>query len=215
MISFTSFSILFNISNSDAHSPAKIAREANIFNTDLTYKAIKNAIIEGNKSKFLGTIEFFPEEGKYHFYGHRVCKARMPTKGTKNNNNLCSVFRKKVTTGVMHRVDMLADREEGFKPKNFPTFKCLIPLAEIISEAIEVGVNSKAVQREYMKLVSALGNEMKILQDENIEKIKSVSSSKIGDGIERVRKGNISINPGYDGEYGTIKVFGSDQKKKR
>ncbi len=110
---------------------------------------------------------------------------------------------------------MLADREEGFKPKNFPTFKCLIPLAEIISEAIEVGVNSKAVQREYMKLVSALGNEMKILQDENIEKIKSVSSSKIGDGIERVRKGNISINPGYDGEYGTIKVFGSDQKKKR
>ena len=104
---------------------------------------------------------------------------------------------------------------KGFKPKNSPTFKCLIPLAEIISEAIEVGVNSKAVQREYMKLVSALGNEMKILQDENIEKIKSVSSSKIGDGIERVRKGNISINPGYDGEYGTIKVFGSDEKKKR
>ena len=139
----------------------------------------------------------------------------MPTKGTKNNNNLCSVFRKKVTTGVMHRVDMLADREEGFKPKNFPTFKCLIPLAEIISEAIEVGVNSKAVQREYMKLVSALGNEMKILQDENIEKIKSVSSSKIGDGIDRVRKRNISINPGYDGEYGTIKVFGSVEKKKQ
>jgi len=203
------------LSNSDAHSPAKIAREANIFNTDLSYEAIKNAIIEGNNNKFLGTIEFFPEEGKYHFDGHRACKTRMLPKDTKNNNNLCPVCQKKVTVGVMHRVDLLADREEGFKPESSPTFECLIPLAEIISEAIGVGVNSKTVQREYMKLVSALGNEMKVLQESDIEKIKSVSSSKIGDGIDKVRKGNISINPGYDGEYGTIKVFGSVEKKKQ
>ena len=200
------------VSNSDAHSPAKIAREANIFSTDLSYKAIKNAITEGNKDKFLGTIEFFPEEGKYHFDGHRTCKARMSPKDTKENNHLCPICQKKVTVGVMHRVELLADREEGFKPENSPPYRCLIPLAEIISEAIGVGVNSKAVTREYMKLVRALGNELKILQDADIEKINAVSSFKIGLGIERVRKGNISINLGYDGEYGTIKVFGTDEK---
>lgn len=201
------------ISNSDAHSPQKIAREANIFNTEISYKGIKDAITDGNKNKFLGTIEFFPEEGKYHFDGHRACKARMSPKDTKENNTLCPVCNKKVTVGVMHRVELLADRENGFKPDNSPTFKCLVPLSEIISEAIGVGVNSKAVEKQYMKLIYALGNELKILQDVDVEEIKKISLPKIGEGVERVRKGNITIKPGYDGEYGTIKVFGNDDKK--
>ena len=202
------------ISNSDAHSPAKIAREANIFNTDLTYKAIKNALIEGNNNKFLGTIEFFPEEGKYHLDGHRACKKRMSPEDTKKNKNLCPVCQKKVTVGVMHRVDMLADREKNFKPENPPPYKCLIPLEEIISKALEKGANTKAVQKEYMKLINALGNELKVLQKADIEEIKKVSSFKIGEAIKRVKSGNISINPGYDGEYGSIKIFGNEKEEK-
>ena len=202
------------ISNSDAHSPAKIAREANIFNSDLTYKAIKNALIEGNNNKFLGTIEFFPEEGKYHLDGHRACKKRMSPEDTKKNKNLCPVCKKKVTVGVMHRVDMLADREKNFKPENSPPYKCLIALEEIISKALEKGANTKAVQKEYMKLINALGNELKVLQKADIEEIKKVSSFKIGEAIKRVKSGNISINPGYDGEYGSIKIFGNEKEVK-
>ena len=202
------------ISNSDAHSPAKIAREANIFNSDLTYKAIKNALIEGNNNKFLGTIEFFPEEGKYHLDGHRACKKRMSPEDTKKNKNLCPVCKKKVTVGVMHRVDMLADREKNFKQENSPPYKCLIPLEEIISKALEKGANTKAVQKEYMKLINALGNELKVLQKADIEEIKKVSSFKIGEAIKRVKSGNISINPGYDGEYGSIKIFGNEKEEK-
>ena len=200
------------ISNSDAHSPGKIAREANIFNTELSYPAIKDAITDGNKKKFSGTIEFFPEEGKYHYDGHRACKTRMSPKEAKDNNNLCPVCDKKVTLGVMHRVDLLADRAENYKTEKFPPYKCLVPLSEIISEAIGVGVNSKAVAKEYMKLIHSLGNELKILQEVDIDKIKIVSSIRIGEGVEKVRKGDISINPGYDGEYGTIGVFDSDEK---
>ena len=202
------------ISNSDAHSPAKIAREANIFNTDLTYKAIKNALIEGNNNKFLGTIEFFPEEGKYHLDGHRACKKRMSPEDTKKNKNLCPVCKKKVTVGVMHRVDMLADREKNFKQENSPPYKCLIALEEIISKALEKGANTKAVQKEYMKLINALGNELKVLQKADIEEIKKVSSFKIGEAIKRVKSGNISINPGYDGEYGSINIFGNENEEK-
>ena len=202
------------ISNSDAHSPAKIAREANIFNSDLTYKAIKNALIEGNNNKFLGTIEFFPEEGKYHLDGHRACKKRMSPEDTKKNKNLCPVCKKKVTVGVMHRVDMLADREKNFKQENSPPYKCLIALEEIISKALEKGANTKAVQKEYMKLINALGNELKVLQKADIEEIKKVSSFKIGEAIKRVKSGNISINPGYDGEYGSINIFGNENEEK-
>lgn len=201
------------VSNSDAHSPRKIAREANIFNTEMSYEAIKTAIAEGNKIKFPGTIEFFPEHGKYHFDGHRKCKTRLSPQETKKNNNLCPVCHKKITMGVMHRVSILSDRQEGIKQKNSPSFISLIPLFEIISKAIGVGVNSKAVTKEYMKLVSSLGNELKILQDVDIEEIKNIGPSRIAEGVESVRKKTITINPGYDGEYGTIMLFENDEKK--
>lgn len=201
------------ISNSDAHSPEKLGREANIFNTELSYNAIRDAIIDGNRDKFPYTIEFFPEEGKYHFDGHRACQTRMSPGETMKNKGICPQCKKKVTVGVMHRVVLLSDREEGIIPHTAPSFKSLIPLSEIISEAIGVGVNSKAVKREYMRLINAIGSELKILQDADIEKIKGISSSKIGEGVERVRTRNISIAPGYDGEYGKIRVFDSDKEE--
>lgn len=201
------------VSNSDAHSPRKIAREANIFNTEMSYKGIKDAIAEGNKNKFPATIEFFPEEGKYHLDGHRKCQTRLSPQETKKNNNLCPVCHKKVTMGVMHRVDLLADRQEGFKREKSPSFISLIPLFEIISKAIGIGVNTKAVTKEYMKLISSLGNELKILQDVDIEEINDIGPSRIAEGVGKVRKKTITIKPGYDGEYGVIKLFEKDEKR--
>ncbi|GFP33449.1 hypothetical protein HKBW3S42_01785, partial [Candidatus Hakubella thermalkaliphila] len=144
-------------SHSDAHSPQKIGREANILDTDVSYTAITNAMKK--RGGFTGTIEFFPEEGKYQYNGHRVCGVSLSPGETNKNNYLCPVCGKKVTIGVMHRVDKLADRKNGFKPKNAPVFYSVIPLAEIISETLKVGVNSKVVRNEYFKLLEIICRE--------------------------------------------------------
>ena len=162
-------------SHSDAHSPHKIGREANILDTDVSYTSITNAMKK--KGGFTGTIEFFPEEGKYHYDGHRVCGVSLSPEETVKNNYVCPVCGKKVTIGVMHRVDKLADRKNGFKPENAPVFYSVIPLAEIISETVQVGVNSKAVRNEYFKLLENLGNEFKILMDCTMEEIESAGST--------------------------------------
>ncbi len=201
------------VSNSDAHSPQKIAREANIFNTEISYQGIKEAISNKSKNKFSGTIEFFPEEGKYHYDGHRACKTRMSPEETKRNHNLCPQCQKEVTLGVMHRVELLSDRDEDFIPHNSPSFINLLSLSEIISDAIGMGINSKTVAREYFKLISALGSELNILQNVDIDQIKAAGSTRIGEGVEKVRKRDIAIKPGYDGEYGTIRIF--EEKEKR
>jgi len=193
------------ISNSDAHSPKKIGREANIFDTEISYKAITGAI--KTKKGFSGTIEFFPEEGKYHYDGHRFCKASLTPQETLKHNYLCPVCSKKVTVGVMHRVEKLADREDGFKPRNALPYYSIIPLPEIISEVLKVGVNSKKVDSEYQALLQKLGSEFKILKDTPLEEIEKASSPLLREAISRMRKGNVHIAPGYDGEYGKIKIF--------
>ena len=193
------------ISNSDAHSPKKIGREANIFYTEISYKAITGAI--KTKKGFSGTIEFFPEEGKYHYDGHRFCKASLTPQETLKHNYLCPVCSKKVTVGVMHRVEKLADREDGFKPRNALPYYSIIPLPEIISEVLKVGVNSKKVDSEYQALLQKLGSEFKILKDTPLEEIEKASSPLLREAISRMRKGNVHIAPGYDGEYGKIKIF--------
>ncbi|MBI5193833.1 MAG: DNA helicase UvrD [Nitrospirae bacterium] len=195
------------ISNSDAHSPSKLAREANIFNTELSYNAIYEAIKTKDKSRFIGTIEYFPEEGKYHLDGHRDCKQRMTPSETKQNNGLCLKCGGRVTVGVMHRVDDLADRKEGDMPEGAIPFRRLIPLQEIIAEVYDAGVNTKKVAAMYNKLISALGNELSILQDIPVKEIEDVSTPMIAEGIARVRDGKVKIAPGYDGEYGTISIF--------
>ncbi len=192
-------------SHSDAHSPQKIGREANILDTDISYDSIINSIRK--KKGFLGTIEFFPEEGKYHYDGHRLCKISLTPSETIKNNYLCPFCGKKVTVGVMHRVEKLADREDGYKPKNSPSFYSIIPLPEIISETLKVGVNSKAVEKEYFGMLEKLGNEFKILMDCKTEEIADAGFAQIAEAISRMRNGKVYIKPGYDGEYGKIKIF--------
>jgi uncharacterized protein (TIGR00375 family) len=195
------------ISNSDAHSPNKIGREANIFDTDISYKGIVEAI--KTRRGFSGTIEFFPEEGKYYYDGHRACGICLSPKETIRHNYLCPICGERVTVGVMHRVEKLADRDEDFRPKDSFFFYSIIPLTEIISEALKVNSNSKAVDRKYQNLLQELGNEFKILMDVSIEDIKKVESDNIiSEAIEKMRKGDVHISPGYDGEYGRISIFG-------
>ncbi|MBM4140697.1 MAG: DNA helicase UvrD [Nitrospira sp.] len=198
------------ISNSDAHSPAKLGREATIFDTDISYMAIINAI--KNKRGFLGTIEFFPQEGKYHYDGHRTCGIRLSPKETIKHNYLCPVCGKKVTIGVMHRVEKLADRGDGFKLEGAPPYYSVIPLPEIIAEILKVGVNSKAVENEYFKLIEKLGNEFKILIDASVADIGSAGSPILSKAISRMRAGNVHIEPGFDGEYGKITIFEKTEK---
>jgi uncharacterized protein (TIGR00375 family) len=199
------------VSNSDAHSPAKMGREANIFNSDISYQSIMNAL--KTRQGFLGTIEFFPEEGKYHYDGHRTCGMSLSPEETIRQGYLCPKCGKRVTVGVLHRVEKLADRPSGYKPKGAPPYYSLIPLAEVIAETIGVGVASKAVDREFQRLIRGLGNEFSILMDAPIHDIEQVSSRLIGEGIDRMRSGNIYVAPGYDGEYGKIKIFDSAERK--
>jgi len=195
------------LSNSDAHSLAKIGREANVFNTEVSYGAIAEAIKKKDPSKFLFTVEFFPEEGKYHYDGHRVCEVSMKPEESKKHNNVCPKCNRPLTIGVMNRVAELADREDGFKPENAIPFKSLIPLEEIIADAFRVGVGSKRVREEYEKLIAALGSEFDILLDAEITTLRDATLPEIAEGIMRVREGKVRIEPGYDGEYGKIEIF--------
>ncbi|OGW43772.1 MAG: DNA helicase UvrD [Nitrospirae bacterium RBG_13_41_22] len=199
------------ISNSDAHSPAKLGREANIFDTEISFETMINAI--KTKDGFLGTIEFFPEEGKYHYDGHRFCGISLSPKETIKHNYLCPVCGKRVTVGVMHRVEKLADRADGFRPEGAPLYYSTIPLCEIVAETLKVGVNSKAVMAEYFKLLKNLGNEYRILMDVSIPDIESAGSPVLSEAISRVRSGNVYIEPGFDGRYGKIKIFEEVERK--
>ncbi len=199
------------ISNSDAHSPAKLGRESNIFDTEISYKAIKNAI--KNRKGFVGTIEFFPEEGKYHYDGHRSCGACLSPKETIKNNYLCPACGRRVTIGVMHRVEKLADRPDGFKPQKAPVFHSLIPLTEIIAETFKVGTNTKTVQSWYLKLLSSLGNEFRILMESPLSDIEQASLPSLSEAISNMRAGKVHIAPGFDGEYGKIKISEKVERK--
>jgi len=202
------------ISNSDAHSPAKIGREANCFDTEISYPEIISAIKEKNPKKFLFTIEFFPEEGKYHYDGHRLCEISLSPKESKKYNNICPRCGKYLTIGVLNRVEELADRIEGFKPKNIIPFKSLIPLEEIIADSLNLTTGTKQVLKEYKNLIENLGNEFNILLETPIEDLKNTTLPEIAEGIKRVREGKVFIEPGYDGVYGKIKIFSQGEQKK-
>jgi len=217
------------ISNSDAHSPSKLGREANIFDTsnpllppftkggqegitnEISYDFITDAL--KTKHGFVGTIEFFPEEGKYHYDGHRACGVSLSPKETIRNNYLCPICGRKVTVGVMHRVEKLADRIDGFKLEGAPKYYSLIPLPEIIANTLKVGVNTKTVETEYLKLLSSLGNEFRILMESSLSDIEKAGSSSLSEAISRMRSGKVHISPGFDGEYGKIKIFEDVERK--
>jgi uncharacterized protein (TIGR00375 family) len=201
------------ISNSDAHSPQKIGREANVFDAELSYPAIIKAIKEKNPQEFLYTIEFFPEEGKYHYDGHRNCNISLAPKESKKYNNICPVCGRPLTIGVMNRVEELADRPEGFRPENLIPFKSLIPLEEIIAESLNQGLAAKRVGEEYQNLIKKFGSEFKILLDVSAQELGAAAPPEIAEGILRVREGRVSIEPGYDGVYGKIRIFSQGEQK--
>jgi len=202
------------ISNSDSHSPQKIGREANVFNCPLTYKDIREALKTKDKSRILCTIEFFPQEGKYHFDGHRNCGVRFSPSQTKAHGGKCPKCGRPLTVGVMHRIDELADRPEGVKPEGAIPFKNLIPLDEIIAEVKGLGKNSIAVEREYRSTVAKFGSEFEIMLRVSENDLRSNLSPRLAEAILRVREGRVNIQPGYDGEYGKISIFGDEEPKK-
>ncbi|MEK7147726.1 MAG: endonuclease Q family protein, partial [Patescibacteria group bacterium] len=201
------------ISCSDAHSPAKLGREATVFNTELSYPAIIEAIKSRDPQSFLYTIEFFPQEGKYHFDGHRLCNISLSPQESKKHNNTCFKCHHPLTIGVLNRVGELADRPEGFQLSGAIPFKSLIPLGEIIADVLGVGVGTKQVDKEYKKLIESFGNELDILIETKREDLEKVSLSEIVEGIIRVRGGKVQIEPGFDGVYGKIKIFGKEEQK--
>ena len=192
------------VSNSDAHSPAKIGREANVLDCPLKYEEIIKALKTGGN--FLYTIEFFPQEGKYHFDGHRNCGVRISPEEAIERGNLCPLCLRPLTIGVMHRVLELADRKAEDIPDKFIPHKCLIPLEEIIADALAVGVQSQQVRSEYLSLVKRYGGELQILLDLSPSFIRENFSPAIGERILAVREGKVIIKEGYDGVYGEIKI---------
>jgi len=198
------------ISNSDAHSPSRIGREANVFDTEFGYDALIQAIKQKDPEKFLYTIEFFPEEGKYHYDGHRKCDVIFSPEETIQHKGICPECGKKLTIGVMHRVKELADREPGqIPPMNIP-FKNLIPLNEIIAQAIGKTSGCKSVWDIYFRYIHEFGNEHVILTEVPISQLMQLNSEKIALGIERMRQGQVKIFPGHDGTYGIINLFSED-----
>jgi len=191
------------MSNSDAHSPQKIGREANIFDTELSYKGIIGSI--KSRKGFLGTIEFFPEEGKYHYDGHRACKMRLSPEDAIKNKGLCPSCGKRVTIGVMHRVEELSDRPDGFRPKVAPPYHSLISLRGLIAHTLGLGEGSKKVEKEYMNILKALGPELEVLMDTPIKELESVNPS-LSPAVSDIREGRVRIEPGYDGEYGKVMI---------
>ena len=194
------------VSNSDAHSPENLGREANVFNIDYSYYQLKEIIEKKDKEKFLYTIEFFPEEGKYHYDGHRMCQVRMSPEERKKNNGLCPVCHRPLTIGVLSRIDELAQRKDEEKPENAIPYINLIPLKEVIADVLNTNTKTKIVENYYQILIQNFENEFNILIDVEPQEIAKITDERIALGIEKMRKGEVFIEPGYDGEYGKIKI---------
>lgn len=203
------------ISNSDAHSLPNMGREANVFELKkISYRSIRDAIKKGDPNEFLYTIEFFPEEGKYHFDGHAKCNINFHPRETKKHKEICPQCGKKLVIGVMNRVDKLSDRKKANMTGKVP-FKNVIPLQEIIAETLGKGKNTKTVQTEYMNIVKNLSNEFYVLLDATEKELNNVTTLNITHAIMRVRNGDVEITPGYDGIYGKIKIFNESEIKKK
>ncbi len=190
------------VSNSDAHSLAKLGREANVFELEkLTYKTLTDAI--KTRKGFVKTYEFYPEEGKYHYDGHRKCNVLLTPWEAKARNNICPECRKPLTIGVLHRVADLADRKQGFKPENAVPFDYIVPLTTVISKTIRKGETTNAVNEEYWKLIKYFGNEFSVFEAPN-DQLRLATTPAISESIIRVKEGRIKWVPGYDGVFGSL-----------
>ena len=214
------------ISNSDAHSPEKLGREATVFEMDLSYPSLVKALQrKGKKTDIIETVEFFPQEGKYHYDGHKNCNIYLSPKETISSKGICPVCKKPLTPGVMSRVMELADEkvdEEEPCPKNYSgtnrrPYRSLIPLCELLSELLETGLTSKKTAAAYNSIIAKAGSEFSLLLDLSFDDIKKLNppgipGEMLATAIKRMRCGNVSITPGYDGEYGIIRAFGKGGK---
>ncbi|MGE4351493.1 MAG: UvrD-helicase domain-containing protein [Bdellovibrionales bacterium] len=202
------------VSNSDAHSPAKLGREATRFSCEADYFVIRRALETGDG--YVGTLEFFPEEGKYHMDGHRACDVRLTPKETIELGGICPVCGRPVTVGVAHRVESLADRaEEGLVPPvTAGRVESYVPLAEMVSELVGCGSASKSVGQAYDRLTAELGPELEVLASVPVEDIAK-TNPLLGEAVTRLRSGDVIRQPGYDGEYGVIRLFTPDELASR
>lgn len=198
------------VSNSDAHSPAKLAREANLFDSELSYPEIARAL-DKRSGGFLGTLEFFPQEGKYHYDGHRNCGVCQKPSETVAAAGICPVCGRRITVGVLHRVEELADREEGFVPACAKRFESLIPLREVVACSSGLTAASKKAETQYFNMLRSLGPELYVLRQATLGDIARVAGPLVAEGVRRLRGGKVEIEPGYDGEYGRIKLFGQGE----
>ncbi|MGD9250573.1 MAG: UvrD-helicase domain-containing protein, partial [Desulfobacterales bacterium] len=201
------------ISNSDAHSPVKLGREANIFHTSLSYAAMHAALKSNHPDQFGGTLEFYPEEGKYHLDGHRKCGLRFTPEETQALGGICPGCHRALTLGVLYRVETLADRRIDEIPGGFPPFESLIPLHEILSEVMQVGPATKKVGRAYEQLLAVHGSELDILRGRDPHDLDLTGPPLIGEAIRRMRTGEVHLAPGYDGEFGTIQIFTERERR--
>ncbi len=202
------------ISNSDAHSPSKLGREANLFRMEPSFDDIRSALMTPGDRRFLGTIEFYPEEGKYHLDGHRKCRVRLEPKTTLAQACICPVCKKPITLGVLHRVEELADRPESEQPKKTRPFYRRIPLVEVLSEIFNVGPATKTVEKVYGSLIENLGPEFDILQNLPLDALEDTGIPMFHEAISRVRQNNVHVLPGYDGEFGTVSIFDAEEREK-
>jgi uncharacterized protein (TIGR00375 family) len=201
------------VSNSDAHSPRFIGRNASVFNTDLSYSGIREALLQKDLTKHLGTIDMYPEQGKYHYDGHRKCNVCFNPVQSLETGGICPECNKPLTLGVLNRVQKLADRPEGFIPENRHGYQKIVPLADILSEIFEVGPNTKKVNTNFNKAIETLGPELEILLNKNIKEIEKANIPLLAKAIEKMRNGDITVSPGFDGEFGKIKLFDTNEKE--
>ncbi|MER6687694.1 endonuclease Q family protein [Streptomyces minutiscleroticus] len=200
------------VSHSDAHSPPMLGRETTLFDTDLDYYAVRRALETGDG--YAGTVEFFPEEGKYHVDGHRKCGVRMDPAETRRHGGRCPVCGKPLTVGVLSRVEDLADRPEGHRPDGVPDFLSFVPLPEIMGEILGVGPKTKKVSREVDRLTAALGPELGILGQVPVDDV-ALQSPLLAEAVARLRRGEVIREAGYDGEYGVIRLFEPGELERR
>ncbi len=202
------------VSNSDAHSPEKLGREANVFNTDLSYWGLVQALKEPTNGHFEGTVEFYPQEGKYHLDGHRKCGIRWDPLQTLQNKGICPVCGKKVTVGVLNRVAQLSDREAIEERPNRLPFYSLIPLKEVLSEILNTGPNSKTVKQAYQTLIQKAGSEFNLLLNLPLNEIQHLTNEMVHEAIRRMRERQVIVKEGFDGEFGQIRVFAENEVAK-
>ena len=203
------------VSNSDAHSPRKLGREANLINTEFDYYQIL-AAIKTNDDRFVGTIEFYPQEGKYHYDGHRKCNICFSPAETKQHQGICPKCGKPLVLGVNYRVNQLATRSAGYKPKQHKKVEYIIPLPEVIAEIEGMkGTQTKKVQTKFKQVIAVLGSEFKILREIPLAEIKDAGFPILAEAIARLRTGKVHVKPGYDGVYGEIKVFSNEADRQQ